>query len=378
MSSTVMQNSTGLDRSRSAPPAARLSIIDCDIHPAMAARGPRSELAPFLAQRWQDYLAEYGARAAQPLVGVIPWPRMTVGNGSRLDAFPPGGGAPASDLDFMRTQHLDANGVEWGILQPLSSGGNTLDLELGAALCSATNDWQLERWVKPEPRLKASLCVQQEDAAAAVAEIERRAPDPSFAQIELRPRGIEPIGRRRYWPIYEAAVAAGLPIGVHSAAYGPHCNSGGGWMSTYIEEHYGFASSLQAVVVSLVMEGVFERFPDLKMVCVEGGFAWAPSLAWRMDRQWERMRSEVPHVKRPPSEYLREHIWFTSQPVEEPIKPRQLRDIIDWLGWDRLMFSTDYPHWDFDDPRYAFKIALSEPEAEKIFRANARALYRLP
>jgi predicted TIM-barrel fold metal-dependent hydrolase len=110
---------------------------------------------------------------------------------------------------------------------------------------------------------------------------------------------------------------------------------------------------------------------------VEGGFAWAPSLGWRMDRQWERMRSEVPDVKRPPSEYIREHIWYTTQPVEEPVRPDQLRDIIGWLGWDRLMFSTDYPHWDFDDPRYAFKIPLSEAEKEKIFRGNARALYRL-
>ena len=360
------------------PTPTRLSIIDCDIHPAMASRGARGEVAPFLSQRWQDHLAEYGARAAQPLVNTIPWPRMTVGNGSRLDAFPPGGGAPASDLDFMRTQHLDANDVEYGILQPLSSGGNTLDLELGAALCSATNDWQLERWVKPEPRLKASICVQQEWAESAVTEIERRAVDPAFVQVEMRPRGIEPVGRRRYWPIYEAAAAAGLPVGLHSAAYGPHSNSASGWMSYYIEEHYAFASSLQAAVVSLVMEGVFDRFPGLKVVCVEGGFAWAPSLAWRLDQTWERMRSELPGVKRPPSEYIREHIWYTTQPVEEPAKPRHLRDVIDWIGWNRLMFSTDYPHWDFDDPRWAFKIGLSEREKEQVFRGNARALYRLP
>ena len=47
---------------------------------------------------------------------------------------------------------------------------------------------------------------------------------------------------------------------------------------------------------------------------------------------------------------MREHFWYTTQPVEEPEKPEHLADVIDWIGWDRLMFSTDYPHWDFDDP----------------------------
>ncbi|MFT8245096.1 amidohydrolase family protein [Roseomonas sp. BN140053] len=353
---------------------ARPTVVDCDVHPAMRSR---AELLPFLSQRWRDHMRSFGARAAQPLVGEIPWPRMTVGNGSRLDAFPPDGGPPASDLDFLRTQLLDGYGVEHGILQPLSAGAHTLDLELGAALCSATNDWQLEKWVRPEPRLHASLCVPQEHPDAAVREIERRAADPAFVQVEMKPRTIEPVGRRRYWPIYEAAAAAGLPVGFHSAAFGPHSNSGGGWLSFYIEEHYAFASSLQAVVVSLVMEGVFERFPTLKVVCVEGGFAWAPALAWRLDKHWERMRAEVPQVKRPPSEYIREHIWYTTQPVEEPEVPDHLRDTAEWIGWDRLMFSTDYPHWDFDDPRYAFKMPMSQGEKEKIFRGNARSLYRL-
>ncbi|HVV94970.1 MAG TPA: amidohydrolase family protein [Hyphomicrobiales bacterium] len=364
-----------LDRANAPARDARLWVVDCDIHPAARAR---TDLMPFLSERWRAHLAGIGPRAAQPLSGAIPWPRMNIGNGRRLDALPPSGGPAASDLGFMQAQHLDANGIEYGILQPLSAGGNTLDLEFGAALCSATNDWQLEAWVKPEPRLKASLSVPQEYPEAAVREIERRAGDPAFAQIELKPRTIEPIGRRRYWPIFAAAEAAGLPLSFHSAAYGPHANSGGGWMPFYIEEHYAFANNIQTVVTSLVMEGVFERFAGLKVVCVEGGFAWAPTLAWRLDKVWAHSRAELPHVKRPPSEYIREHVWYTTQPVEEPEQPQHLRDVMDWLGWDRLMFSTDYPHWDYDDPRFAFKIRMSDAEKEKIFRGNAKALYRLP
>ena len=83
-------------------------------------------------------------------------------------------------------------------------------------------------------------------------------------------------------------------------------------------------------------------------------------MTWRMDKQWERMRKEVPHLKRPPSEYVREHFWFATQPIEEPENPQHLSEVIDWIGWDKLVFSSDYPHWDFDDPRYTFKINLTE------------------
>ena len=354
-------------------PTTRLGIVDCDIHPAFSTPG---ELLPFLPERWRKHMAQYGARLPQPFLGALPYPRMTPGNGMRMDSWPPSG-PPASDLAMLRTQLLDAYDMDFGILQALSAGGTAFDLDLGAALCTATNDWQLAKWCDPEPRLKASILVAQEDAAAAVAEIERRAGDPRFVQVAITPRTIEPLGRRRYWPIFEAAVAAGLPIGLHSAAYGSHTNSPAGWFSYYIEEHYGFASGPQTVVSSLVMEGVFERFPTLKIVLIEGGFAWLPPLGWRLDKQWARNRDELPRVKRPPSEYIREHVWVTTQPIEEPEDPAQLLDVLRWIGTDRLMFSTDYPHWDFDDPRYTFKVDLPKEQRAAIFGGNAKALYRL-
>ncbi|TKT74605.1 amidohydrolase family protein [Aquamicrobium sp. LC103] len=352
----------------------KLGIVDCDIHPAVSTP---DELLGFLPQRWRSHVKDYGTRSANPLVGTLPYPRMTPGGGMRRDAWPPSGGPPASDLAFMREQLLDPLDIEYGILQPLAAGSSTLNQELGAAMCTAINDWQIDKWTGPEPRLKGSICVTQEDTTAALAEIEARAADKSFVQIAIPPRTIEPAGRRRYWPIYEAAEHHGLPVGMHSAAAGVHTNSGTGWFSFYIEEHYAFAHSLQTVLTSMVFEGVFERFPKLKLVVVEGGFAWAAPLAWRLDREWRRMRSEVPHVKRPPSEYIRENVWFTTQPIEEPENNRHLLDTLRWMGTDRLMFSTDYPHWDFDDPRYAFKVPLTPAERAAIFRDNARQVYRL-
>ena len=265
------------------------------------------------------------------------------------------------------------------MLMQLSRGGmEERNLEFAAALSRAVNDWQLETWVKKEPRLRAGIVVPQEDAAFAVTEIEHRADDRGFAQILISPRSSDPLGHRRYWPIYEAAQRCNRPIALHVQGFsGGHASTPSGWPTYYMQEHYAATTGMQNTLTSLVFEGVLERFPKLKVVLIEGGFAWAPALCWRMDKHWERMRKEVPHLKRPPSEYVREHCWFTTQPIEEPETAAHLADIIGWLGWDRLMFSTDYPHWDFDDPRQVFKFQLTEAQKAQVFRDNAKALYGL-
>jgi uncharacterized protein len=352
----------------------KLSFVDGDIHPAFR---KLSDLYPFLPTRWREHLQTFGEHLRQGVSGQLAYPRM-MASGMRVDTFPEDG-PPGSDLELMRKQHLDANGVEIGMLVALSRGGmEERNLDFAAALSRAVNDWQLETWVKPEPRLRAGIVVPQEDAAYSASEIESRASDRRFVQVLFSPRASDPIGHRRYWPIYEAAERNNLPIGLHSAGFsGGHPSTGSGWPTYYMQEHYAFSTSMQSVVTSLIFEGVFDRFPNLKIVLIEGGFSWAPALGWRMDKHWERMRSEIPHVKRPPSEYLRERFWFTTQPIEEPQKPEHLADVIGWLGWDRLIFSSDYPHWDFDHPRHAFKFALTDAQKAMVFRGNAKAVYGL-
>jgi hypothetical protein len=255
--------------------------------------------------------------------------------------------------------------------------GSQRNLDLGVALTRAMNTWQVERWIRQEPRLRASVLVAQEDTEGAVAEIDARGGNSNFTQILLLPRTDEPLGRRRYWPIFEAAVRNNLPITIHVGGTGGHPSTAGGWSSYYMEEHNMVAQAMQAVLASLVFEGVFERFPKLRIVIMEGGLGWIPSLCARMDKNWKRMRSEVPQVKRPPSEYVREHVWFTTQPMEEPGSSAALIDLFDRIGWDRLLFATDYPHWDFDDPRTAFKANLTAAQRHQLLYGNARIFYGL-
>ena len=86
------------------------------------------------------------------------------------------------------------------------------------------------------------------------------------------------------------------------------------------------------------------------------------------------------HLKRLPSEYIRENVYVTTQPIEEPSKPRFFHQLLEQFGdlTDHLLFASDYPHWDADDPDEAFPVAISLELQKKIYSENARALYRLP
>jgi uncharacterized protein len=324
------------------------------------------------SNRWWDHLQTYGQRYRHGFAKGSPYPKGAP-MACRRDAWPASGGEPGSDLALMREQLLDAHGVTLGILNPLSTGQGLQNAEFSAAMCFATNEWQKAAWTGPEPRLRASVLVSYEDGEAARAEIERRAGDADFAQVLLLSRTAEPLGQKRYWPIYAAAVDAGLPVGVHVFGYSGWPTSAG-WPSFYIEEMTEHAASAQAVVTSLIFEGTFERFPDLRIVLIEAGFGWLPALGWRLDRVWSRMRDEVPQLRRPPSEYMREHLWVTTQPMEEPEIRAHLQDVIEWIGPDRLMFATDYPHWDFDDSRQAL-VLPDKALQRRIMSENARAVY---
>ena len=358
---------------RTAHDAERFPVADCDLHPTP---NTLKDLYPYLDARWRRHLEEYGTLRRHGFQAGPAYPKAQP-DAARRDAWPEGA-RPGSRLDFMQRQHLDANNVQLGVLTCIAPHpGGYQNPDMSAAFCRAVNEWQKDVWTSKDKRLKASILVPYEHGALAAAEIEHWAGDSDFVQVLLLSRTAEPLGQRRYWPIYEAAQEAGLPVGVHAFGYGGYPITGGGWPSFYLEEMVGHAQCCQSQLTSLVIEGAFEAFNRLRIVVIEGGFAWLPPLAWRLDNHWKKLRSETPHLKRLPSEYLRDHIWITTQPMEEPQTRRHILDVFEWIGWERILFASDYPHWDFDDPARCLPLRLSDEQAQKFFLGNALSLYGL-
>ena len=108
-------------------------------------------------------------------------------------------------------------------------------------------------------------------------------------------------------------------------------------------------------VMSLIFDGVFDRFPGLRIVFVEHAFTWILPLMWRMDAIYAARKSWV-DIKRKPSDYVKDHIKFTTQPLDYPEDKTELLRAFEWMECEKiLLFSSDYPHWTFDDPRWLVK-----------------------
>ncbi len=316
--------------------------IDCDIHPAVPTT---RALLPHLDPYWREHILRRGLEREN--LELSAYPAMAPINGRpdwRLASGPPG-----STLAALQAHVLDRFQPRFAICNVLHGAQTMFSEDLSAGLCRGINNWLAAEWLDRDPRLRASLVVPVHSAELAAEEIERMAPDRRFVQVLLLAMAELPLGRRQNWPIYRAAEKHGLPIGIHAGSTFRHPPSAIGWPSYYLEDYVSQAQGFAAALNSLVTEGVFVKFPGLKVVLIESGVTWLPASLWRLDKTWRGVRAEVPWLERLPTEVVREHVRLTLQPFDAPPTEPQLLAILEQLGSDRmLLFSTDYPHWHFD------------------------------
>src|SRR5262245_30959423 len=237
--------------------------------------------------------------------------------------------------------------VYWPIYAAAEKHGLAIGIHAGSTYHPI---WAVQELIDREPRLRASILVPAHNPVLAVKEIERRAPDRRFVQVLLLAMGEMLLGRRVYWPIYAAAEKHGLAIGIHAGSTYHHAPMPSGWPAHRVEDYVAQSTAFESQVLSFLTEGVFQKFPTLRLVLLESGITWLPTLLWRTNKTWHGVRTEVPWIDRPPAEIVREHVRLTLQPVDVPCDdPRVLARVVAHAGCeDMLLFSTDYPHWHFD------------------------------
>ncbi|WP_439578620.1 amidohydrolase family protein [Elioraea sp.] len=314
--------------------------IDCDINPTVSGL---HALAPYLDDVWRNSIEERGIEGLDS-ISYPPAAPLTARADWRGD-----GGRAATTAEDVRSRVLDGWNTQIGILNCLYGVQLVFNEDMAAAFTRALNDWIIAEWLDREPRFRASIVVTPQNVEAAVDEIERLAPDRRFVQVLLLVMGEVPLGRRHLWPIYAAAERRGLPIGVHAGSGYRHPVTSLGWPSHYLEDYANNAQAFQSALCSFVSEGVFAKFPGLKVVLLESGVTWLPGFLWRFSKFWKGIRAEVPWVDRSPAAIVRDHVRLTVQPFDAPEDPDLVRRIIDHLGSDAmLLYASDYPHWQFD------------------------------
>ena len=346
-----------------------LTLIDADVHQRWA---DESEVVQYLPERYRD-----DGLVLPTLLYRNP------GGYFRDDEFTDDGGTPGSDLEKIVDDHLDRYGIDYAMF----TGNSWLNLgavpnrDYAGAVAEAYNRWLIEECLSVDERFLGSIFVPVRDPERGAELICEYGEHPQVRQVML-PGGSEvPYGRPQYWPMYEAAQEQNLAIAVHPFSEGHGVSNpptGAGHPNNYIEWHTLLGTVFMGQLASMITEGVFVEYPELRVAFIEGGYGWVPHFMWRMDKNWKGLRSQVPWLEKPPSEYIREQVWFASQPVEEPERPEHHSHLMEMMhAEETLVFASDYPHWDGDSPVWG--LPPMEDDLERAVRyGNAKRLWGLP
>ena len=350
-------------------------IVDADVH----VHDTPAALAPYCDLPWRKSLEALAQAPARYLdiPGFAP--------SLKLDPPIPGGHPTRAVRTAAEMREgLSALGIDIGVLFPDSFllFAPIPNIEYATALSHAYNRWLVEEWLTREEGLYGALLACPQNPEDSAREIERYATDERVVAVFLPTAGVNPLwGHRKYDPILAAAEAADLPVVLHSVTL---VSPAFPCQLDQFENHFArqvlsHSFAMMANLVSLMHTGVPARYPRLKVVFTEAGVAWVPYMMWRLDKYHQEYRRMVPILERRPSEYMKERMWFATQPVEEPDNPADLVTTIGLYGGeDRTLFASDWPHHDFDHPKAILKLPMSAEIKRKIMGENALALFKIP
>lgn len=346
--------------------SASIPAIDADGHVFER----QDEIRKYLDKRWNG-------RDTGLWPGGQPWDLELCG---KLE--PPYGytrGLSAKQQRELWTRICDEHEIEKAVLFPTGSGNieKTQDASYARDVCRAANRHFAADFMTD--RLFPVGALPMRDPQAAAAEVE-------YATRELGLKGFEVVtdglpfglGDPFFDPVYETAQKVGATIGIHGTRHWAH-EWGAHKLSTFGEVHaFAFPAGIILNFTSVMCQGVPIRFPNLKMGFLEIGATWLPYYLDRLDEHWEkRAEEEMPLLKKKPSQVFRE----SSLKVSIEGKESLLRETIDFVGVEHLIYATDIPHWDGEFPENLVEMRaannLTDKEKQAILYDNAAALFSL-
>jgi uncharacterized protein len=286
---------------------------------------------------------------------------------------------PGSEPDIVANHLFGERGVDVAVLHPMTRGIMP-DRHLGTAIAAAHNEMMVSRWLEHAEhgeRFRGTIRVNPDDVAGALREIDKYSDHPRVVQIGIPLQSRELYGKPQFWPLWEAAVEANLPVAVHietgeGVAFPP---TPSGKTRTY-EQYLSFmALNYIYHLMNMIAEGVFERMPNLRFVWADGAADMLTPFIWRMDVFGRPHLEQTPWAPRIPSGYLPGHVFFVQGSLDGP---GDVDFASDWLRFtgkeDMVMFGSSYPHWHNWNVG-SLPSALTTEQRDKIAWRNAAQLY---
>lgn len=345
--------------------------------------GSQSEVTDYLPAGWREFLrqpARLGAGLDEMDVTTL-FPYHRADGDELLDER---GELVIPSVAALREQVLDRHGAERAVLvhRHAMFAPSMPNPHLARVFVRAANDWTMERWLEQDARLHALALVSNQTPEDAIAEIERLAPNPQIAGVLMAANPMsKPFGHPIYHPIYRAAAEHDLPIVFHTGGDATPeartAHNGGGPVSTYAEFATLAPQAFMTHLVSMIAQGVFVRFPSLRVLVAGTGAAWLPAIFWRFDIEYNAYRRETPWVAERPSDTLRRQIRLTTFPLDVAPRPEQVRRLLGAFPGmeDILVYASGFPSWNADTPD-GIRDRIPEDWHRKVFRDNARELFR--
>ena len=350
-------------------------VVDCDLHHTWASR---RDLLPYFDEGWREFATSGDENFLLPYTAKGRFPNPI--DRYREDAYP-AEGPPGSDFETL-VAYLDAEGTSAAILA--HEEGRFVDTNpnphYAAAFAAAANDWTVAEWLPRDPRFYGSIVVSNQLPERAAEEIARMTREPRMKQVLMADNGIgKHFGHPLFDPIHRAAAGAGLPIAIHAPTAGgtTPAPAAQGTINYFLEYYTLLPETFMSHLTSFITNGVFDRYPALKVVLLESGSTWIAPFLWRLDANYKGLRREIPWTERMPSEYFRTNVRVSVNPLEagaDHAAWARLLEAID--GPETLVYGSGYPQWDSVTVEEATEL-VPEGWLAGVLADNAAALYGL-
>ncbi|MGQ4556290.1 amidohydrolase family protein [Halobellus sp. GM3] len=341
-------------------------VVDCDYHYA----DTFTQAAPYMPEPWRTKFEKSswgGTGVKQNLSAFFPAStgnRFNYGKIDRDFSEYPDGGDDKDDV-IAAMDHLDIDVTLQISHLILAMGGVKADDRRVESFIKGHLEYMFEEVLDPDEGIYGLAPVPYHDIDASMDILDRVEGEETIKGIVMVTAGASPpLGNRKYDPIYKRCEDLGLPIVYHTGGSGLDEYVRAGYEEMVETHTLGFLESNMSQIVSVTAQGVPEKFPDLDIVFMESGVTYLPGLISRLNEEYLKRAEEAPLLNKLPGEYITDY-YFGTQPLEESARPDLLEICFDMLGTDKLLYASDYPHWDYDDPSVITDLPMIDDEARK-------------